>query len=67
MIYNYENIVNSPDFVQIKLDIDNSAMTDKNVIGFRWDEDTEILKIEWNEELSEGDKTILDNIISNYE
>ena len=64
MTYEYTNITTAPDLNQIEIDIENSSMTDKAHDGGRWDEDTAILQMFFDNELSAGDKTILDGIIS---
>ena len=65
MLYEYDDIADSPDTKQIHIDVGLSEMTDKNIEYCRWDEDTEILKVYWTDELSSGDKGLLDTIVAN--
>lgn len=62
--YNYEDKPTAPDTDQIHVDVAASMMTDKNIVGCRWDESIEILKVVWQESLSAEDKTLLDGIIT---
>ena len=67
--YIYEDI-SSPDLDQIHLDIVSSDMDDKSIEYCRWDENPvdehleNCLHIVFTNELSQDDKTKLDNIIS---
>jgi len=47
----------------IHFDVAGSAMTDKNIEGCAWYEDTGMLYIDWQNELSPADKAILDAIV----
>ena len=64
MNYLYENVVTEPDLNGIHTDVAASAMVDKNIGGCRWDEDSEILLVVWQNELSADDKNILDGIVA---
>jgi len=64
MEYDYENITESPDLDAITLAISVSAMTDKNLDYLRWDESIATLHVAWQDELSAGDKAILDQIVA---
>jgi hypothetical protein len=66
MDYLYENIATEPDLTGIHTDVEASAMTDKNIEGCRWDEEPETLLVVWQDELSAGDKTILDGIVASH-
>lgn len=48
----------------IKNDVAISAMTNKNIQYCNWSEETQNLDITWDLELSTGDKTILDTIVT---
>ncbi len=56
-----------PDLEQLHLDIDSSAMADKDITDCRWDEEAiepdEELNVTFDNTLSAGDKTILDGLI----
>jgi len=71
--YEYPNKSTAPNWATFEDDvlvsgiykgIIDSEMTDKNTAGFRWDKDTEILYLFWQDTLSPGDKTILDGIVA---
>ena len=77
--YTYTNITNKPNLSTWELqsgsenpilvsgihyDTINSEMSDKSLEGCFWDEDFSILKIYFDQTLSEADETILDNIVS---
>lgn len=51
----------------IQYDVANSGMTDKDIIGGTWWHDTAILKLIFTNEISAGDKTILDGIVADNE
>ena len=61
--YEYPNKETTPNLSNIHVDIGTSAMTDKNIDFCRWDQDTEILQVVWDDALDAGDKTILDAIV----
>jgi hypothetical protein len=73
MEYIYENITISPNLATndidgvlisgIHYDVENSSMTDKSLEWCRWDEIDGKLYVVFTNELSSGDKTILDGII----
>lgn len=75
MNYIYENISELPNLNTenteensisgIHYDIENSEMTNKSINWCEWNEDTEKLTINYNEELSQDDKDILDTIVTN--
>lgn len=52
-----------PDIDWIHLKIPNSSMSNKNIQSCGWNSGTQNLDIEWDVELSSGDKTILDSIV----
>lgn len=74
MSYDYNNITTKPDLATtnsngdyisgIHYEVSISLMTDKGILWARWDEATLTLHIEFENELSSEDKTILDNIVS---
>jgi hypothetical protein len=66
MKYEYENFSSSPNLSDIKTDIETSDMENKNVSFLRWDQEDSIVKIHFAVELSTGDLTKLDNIMSVY-
>ena len=71
--YQYKDIVTEPDLLSLDLndiacsgieyDIENSEMTNKAVEYCRWDEETSILIIVFDVELSISDKNLLDDIV----
>lgn len=65
MIYEYTNKTSCPNIDGITLDISTSTMINKNLDHIRWDEDTEMLKVFWQDTLSADDKTKLDVIVAN--
>lgn len=65
MEYLYNNKSTSPNLDQIHIDINDSSMTDKSIEWCRWDENIQILKIVFTNELSANDKNILDSIVDN--
>lgn len=64
MIYEYIKN-NLPNLEKIETEIRFSDMIDKNILYSRWDEELDILKIEFINQLSNFDKKILDTIILN--
>jgi len=42
----------------------SGELEDKNIIGCRWDMDTAILEVHWEDTLSAEDETILDEIVA---
>jgi len=77
MIYEYNNInfVNMATHEEIgeeailisgiHYDVENSNMNNKSIQYCRWDEDTTHLMVYMNDDLSDSDKTILDDIVNN--
>jgi len=75
MEYTYSNIENKPDLLTndeednmlsgIHYDIINSEMINKNIDYCLWNENDENLHIFYNNELSQDDKMILDDIVNN--
>jgi hypothetical protein len=63
--YEYTNIADWPNLDGITSDVAASAMTDKSLEYCRWDEDDEILQVIFTNDLSAGDKSILDTIVAN--
>jgi len=63
--YQYTDKTISPNLDQIHLDIAASTMTDKSVNYCRWDENDALLRIFFDNALSEDDKTALDTIVTN--
>lgn len=63
MIYEYKDILNSPDLANIHIDIANSVMTNKSIEWCRWDEDLTLLRIKFESTLSPSDKLSLDDIV----
>ena len=74
IIYDYADKTSSPNLDGIHTDVAASAMTDKAISFCRWDEEcvdgscsppcTGHLHVVFTTELSGGDKTILDGIVS---
>jgi len=62
-VYHYENKPNSLVLTYIHDEVTASAMTDKSIEYCRWDEDGAHLCVTFTNELSAGDKTILDGIV----
>ena len=65
MQYQYEDKSTSPDLSQIHLDIAASEMTSKTIEFCRWDEETELLKVNFTGTLSGADESTLGTIIKN--
>jgi len=73
MKYEYENIVDEPNLATcdeegtlisgIHYDVENSAMTDKSIEFCTWWERDSKLEVVFTNELSAGDKTLLDQIV----
>jgi len=63
MVYEYNGKVTEPSLNQFHNNVANSLMTNKNIEGCRWDEDTELLSVFWQDALSTDDKAILDGIV----
>jgi len=61
--YDYTKTV-EPDIEQLWVDIEASAMTNKSQEGATWDEDSELLKCLFTNDLDAADKTILDGIVA---
>lgn len=61
--YTYEDIITHPNLVAIQIGVDNSEMTDKDVVSMSWDEGLEELYITFVNSLSGGDKDILDTVV----
>lgn len=78
MDYDYEDIASQPNIATygynsegelvlisgIQFDVANSSMTDKSIVSGTWWKDTEILQLVFTNELSQDDKAILDEIVS---
>lgn len=67
--YAYQNVSVDPDyFGRVKPDVESSAMTDKSIEGHIWyDVDAGVaahLLLRFTNELSAGDKIILDGIVA---
>ena len=61
--YNYTKVT-SPDIDWIHFSVGNSSMSNKNIQYCTWSESSSNLDVVWDAELSSGDKTTLDGIIS---
>jgi len=61
--YQYNNKTTSPNLSGIHEDVAISLMTDKNIKYCRWDEDTAILQVIWQEELNLDNESILAGIV----
>jgi hypothetical protein len=63
MLYEYVNIGSIPNLDNIHLDIASSEMSNKTINYCRWDKETEILIIDFSNELIPSDKLKLDDIV----
>lgn len=63
MKYYYENKTSPPDLDQLESYIAGSEMEDKSIIWSRWDENITQITLNFENELSGSDKTILDGIV----
>jgi len=63
VIYEYPNKAQEPNLNDIHTAVAASAMADKNIDYCRWDQDTELLQVCWQEALDAPDKAILDAIV----
>lgn len=61
--YQYPDKATGPSLSGIHDDVAISEMTDKNISYCRWDEDTELLRVYWDDALSGEDESILDQIV----
>jgi hypothetical protein len=64
-MYEYDYTKTDPDLVVVKIKILQSSMTDKNIWDIQYDSGSTMLRIIMENELSSGDKTLLDDIITN--
>lgn len=62
--YIYPNKPIAPDIEQLHVDVANSAMTNKQIIGATWKEDFAELVVHWTVDISQADKTILDALVA---
>ena len=62
--YDYPGTMIWPDLDALEPAVVASAMTDKALEGATWDEDTDLLRVYFTNELSGGDKTLLDGIVA---
>ena len=65
MQYNYSSKAVSVNIQGIHTDVAASTMTNKNIQGCTWDEDSTSLKVDFDVTLSSSDKTELDTIVTN--
>ncbi len=65
MEYNYSSKTTSVDLDGINVDVASSTMTNKNIQGSSWHEDSTALKVEFDVSLSIDDKNDLDTIVTN--
>lgn len=54
-----------PSLEEIHVEVEGSTMTNKNLGGLRWDDETKKLRAFWEEELSSEDNIKFDGIVLN--
>lgn len=64
MTYTYTNKTSEPGLTNIHSDIAASTMTDKAIAGCTWHIASEVLEVDMQNELSSGDKSKLDTIVT---
>ena len=64
MEYQYTNKPNSPRIDNIVYMVSQSAMANKNIGLCKWSAGDETLRVNFDTELSAGDKTLLDGIVA---